>query len=439
MSSPTSGIDTLAIAAEVKAELLARDVESTKASSSPSAASLSSAVAPAPPAPPLLSAEERMHLQAVIARRMVMVGSSRHPTPTMTPDSITYNKQMQILNEEQRLQHRHSMIDLAASPVAASAAVSAHNISSRDDIPTVNRKSRRKPNFADKLHTAISARDNRMVLAWLPSGNSFCILDQQEFAEKILPRYFSYCKFESFTRRLKRWGFRKMYTTDAKQSIYSHDVFHRDRPDLCELMNGKEKEPEDDNNVEFDPIQQEQYHHMMLMAQQQRQQAIAIARHQEAAARALAMRNYQMGLQMQKQQRVAAQLNEMARVQQVAAAQIAMSRESQLNVQGVTRAIDPSRMSMMEHVLTSTYGVSGMQARYVPKSNHFNNGNCGDDTIEGRGRKKTKSPQMSEAKKLLSRLNDDIESCEEQLAILFKLKKLKEKRRELETEVLSAV
>ncbi|KAL7544543.1 hypothetical protein ACHAWF_007919 [Thalassiosira exigua] len=98
---------------------------------------------------------------------------------------------------------------------------------------------RRKPNFAEKLHMVLSNKFCRRAITWLPSGRSFCITDQEEFVKSILPRYFREAKFESFSRRLKRWGFRKVYTTGMSQMIFSHDMFHRDKPELCKSMNGR--------------------------------------------------------------------------------------------------------------------------------------------------------------------------------------------------------
>ena len=44
---------------------------------------------------------------------------------------------------------------------------------------------------------------------------------------------------ESFSRRIKRWGFKKMYTTGQKQVIYSHELFQKDNFALCQMMNGR--------------------------------------------------------------------------------------------------------------------------------------------------------------------------------------------------------
>lgn len=48
--------------------------------------------------------------------------------------------------------------------------------------------------------------------------------------------YFKESKFVSFDRRLKRWGFRKAFTTGQKQVILTHDLFQKDRLDLSKMM-----------------------------------------------------------------------------------------------------------------------------------------------------------------------------------------------------------
>ncbi|KAL9188485.1 hypothetical protein ACHAXT_006863 [Thalassiosira profunda] len=100
---------------------------------------------------------------------------------------------------------------------------------------------RRKPNFAEKLHAVLGSKDCQDAVGWLPSGRSFCIKNQDEFVTRILPKHFREAKFESFARRLKRWGFRKVYQTGLSKTIFGHELFHRDRPELCLVMNGRQK------------------------------------------------------------------------------------------------------------------------------------------------------------------------------------------------------
>jgi hypothetical protein len=99
----------------------------------------------------------------------------------------------------------------------------------------------RKPNFAEKLYDILADKDKRLspIITWLPSGKSFCIMDRTQFTNVVLPLFFKECKFESFSRRLKRWGFKKAYSAGQKRVVITHYLFQKDRPDLCKMMNGR--------------------------------------------------------------------------------------------------------------------------------------------------------------------------------------------------------
>lgn len=108
-------------------------------------------------------------------------------------------------------------------------------------IPTSTRKQRgqcKRPNFAFTLHAILADKSCKSAITWLPSGKSFVILDRGVFTKQILPRYLRETRFESFSRRLKRWNFKKIFLSGQSQAVYSHDLFQRDRLDLCKLMNG---------------------------------------------------------------------------------------------------------------------------------------------------------------------------------------------------------
>eukprot|EP00584_Thalassiosira_punctigera_P003971 CAMPEP_0172546248 /NCGR_PEP_ID=MMETSP1067-20121228/16044_1 /TAXON_ID=265564 ORGANISM="Thalassiosira punctigera, Strain Tpunct2005C2" /NCGR_SAMPLE_ID=MMETSP1067 /ASSEMBLY_ACC=CAM_ASM_000444 /LENGTH=190 /DNA_ID=CAMNT_0013333145 /DNA_START=46 /DNA_END=615 /DNA_ORIENTATION=+ len=144
--------------------------------------------------------------------------------------SILY---LSLLNQQQQ-SRRPSAPEVNPASVATLASSPAidHPTQSNSTITTVPPSRRRKPNFAEKLHSMLSRQEYRHVVTWLPSGRSFVILNQEEFARRILPRHFREAKFESFSRRLKRWGFKKAYANASQGSVsqtivVSHDLFHR--------------------------------------------------------------------------------------------------------------------------------------------------------------------------------------------------------------------
>ncbi|EED89242.1 predicted protein [Thalassiosira pseudonana CCMP1335] len=76
---------------------------------------------------------------------------------------------------------------------------------------------------------------NKDCVHWLSSGRGFCITDQKKFAKEILPKYIaSTSSFNSFERRLKTWGFRKVDTAKSLL-IFSHDSFFNKKDEGCLL------------------------------------------------------------------------------------------------------------------------------------------------------------------------------------------------------------
>ncbi|KAL7465621.1 hypothetical protein ACHAXS_005930 [Conticribra weissflogii] len=61
---------------------------------------------------------------------------------------------------------------------------------------------------------------------WLPDNKGFVINQKKVFSNTVLPEYFGKAKYTSFTRRLKRWGFKRI-TNGPHAGAYYHDRFHR--------------------------------------------------------------------------------------------------------------------------------------------------------------------------------------------------------------------
>ncbi|KAL7461092.1 hypothetical protein ACHAXS_001523 [Conticribra weissflogii] len=141
------------------------------------------------------------------------------------------------------------------SPASSSTSIAAHTNASTSPSPNqqpphkkqkpIPRSRRRKPNFAEKLHAVLSNKECRDIVSWMPSGRAFVIKNKADFAKKILPKYLREAKLESFFRRLKRWEFRKVYGSEPNKIVFEHDVFHRDLPELCKTMNGRDTSVKD--------------------------------------------------------------------------------------------------------------------------------------------------------------------------------------------------
>jgi len=62
------------------------------------------------------------------------------------------------------------------------------------------------------------------IIGWLPSGRSFIVKDRARLSREVLPRYFDQgAEYRSFTRRLRRWGFRRI-TKGPETNAYQHTV-----------------------------------------------------------------------------------------------------------------------------------------------------------------------------------------------------------------------
>ena len=75
------------------------------------------------------------------------------------------------------------------------------------------------------------------VAEFLPDGRSFCIKDQEKFAELVLPVFFPRMKgFPSFQRQLNLYDFLRQGSVGHNRGSYRHHLFHRDYPDLSVAM-----------------------------------------------------------------------------------------------------------------------------------------------------------------------------------------------------------
>jgi hypothetical protein len=92
-----------------------------------------------------------------------------------------------------------------------------------------------KKNFPHKLLEILETQEHFDILKWLPGGKAFAIMDKKRFASEILPVYLKQAKFTSFTRKLFRWNFVTV-PHGPFMGVYYHELFRRDRPDLCKLM-----------------------------------------------------------------------------------------------------------------------------------------------------------------------------------------------------------
>ena len=94
--------------------------------------------------------------------------------------------------------------------------------------------------------------NNEHVIRWSDDGESFVVVDEDEFAKTLIPGRFKHNNYASFVRQLNMYGFHKVVglsdnslraseNNSKPPSIYKNKNFQRGRPDLLELVQKPEK------------------------------------------------------------------------------------------------------------------------------------------------------------------------------------------------------
>ncbi|KAI8332167.1 hypothetical protein EDC96DRAFT_526698 [Choanephora cucurbitarum] len=104
------------------------------------------------------------------------------------------------------------------------------------------------PAFLNKLFSMVNDPESDDLICWSEDGASFFVNCQEEFARKVLPRFFKHNKFSSFVRQLNMYGFHKVphlqqgvleTDSDSERWEFSNPHFKRNQPDLLLLVTRK--------------------------------------------------------------------------------------------------------------------------------------------------------------------------------------------------------
>ena len=106
---------------------------------------------------------------------------------------------------------------------------------------------RNHESFANENHSFLDESRNTDLICWSESGDSFIVLDEDEFAKTLIPELFKHNNYASFVRQLNMYGFHKkvglsdnsMRASERKNknpSEYSNPYFKRGRPNLLWLI-----------------------------------------------------------------------------------------------------------------------------------------------------------------------------------------------------------
>ncbi|KAG9019108.1 hypothetical protein FRB90_006422 [Tulasnella sp. 427] len=105
-------------------------------------------------------------------------------------------------------------------------------------------------NFVYKLFQILSDPESLPYIHWTGEGREFTVTSQEEFASKVLLKYFKHSNFSSFVRQLNMYDFHKTNRAPRSQRgtaqhqlwIFSHARFIQNRPDLLPLIKRKAAE-----------------------------------------------------------------------------------------------------------------------------------------------------------------------------------------------------
>ncbi|KAL5423990.1 hypothetical protein PMIN06_008372 [Paraphaeosphaeria minitans] len=110
------------------------------------------------------------------------------------------------------------------------------------------------PPFVQKLSSFLDNGNNTNLIRWSDDGNSFTVLDEDEFARTLIPELFKHNNYASFVRQLNMYGFHKkvglsdnsMKASETKAkapSEYFNRYFKRGRPELLWLIQKPKNAP----------------------------------------------------------------------------------------------------------------------------------------------------------------------------------------------------
>ncbi|EIE87401.1 hypothetical protein RO3G_12112 [Rhizopus delemar RA 99-880] len=114
------------------------------------------------------------------------------------------------------------------------------------------------PAFLNKLYSMVNDPTTNDLICWAEDGKSFFVNQQEDFARKVLPRFFKHNKFSSFVRQLNMYGFHKVphlqqgvLETDSESERweFSNPNFQRSKPELLVLVTRKKGVSADEKEI----------------------------------------------------------------------------------------------------------------------------------------------------------------------------------------------
>ncbi|KAH8553361.1 hypothetical protein BGW37DRAFT_485396 [Umbelopsis sp. PMI_123] len=121
------------------------------------------------------------------------------------------------------------------------------------------------PTFLSKLYNMVNDPASTDLIRWSNDGTSFIVERHEEFAAKVLPRFFKHNTFASFVRQLNMYDFHKVphimqgvmvSENEGEVWEFSNSNFQRDQPDLLLLVSRKRTRDRDDKDPSSSELSQ---------------------------------------------------------------------------------------------------------------------------------------------------------------------------------------
>lgn len=115
-------------------------------------------------------------------------------------------------------------------------------IEQQQNDPKIEISLRPKPEiaaFLTKLYNMVNDNGSDELIKWSDDGNTFIVTKQDEFSEKVLPKFFKHGNFSSFVRQLNMYGFHKVPHVLSDKNLknsefieFVNENFRRGKPEL---------------------------------------------------------------------------------------------------------------------------------------------------------------------------------------------------------------
>jgi len=180
-----------------------------------------------------ISDDSTSHQASVIRR-----GKSKQCNMQSSPPFISFTTQEEGTDDDR---YRGKEEDSTILKENVSAQEEKHVKTMRDDVhdsipqPSERCGRRKLSQFPEKLMRILDSKEYEDIISWNKEGNAIAIHEPYDLVSEVLTTHFEArddMKFDSFVRKLYRWGFSKL-VVDEGENIYFHPYFRQGDHESC--------------------------------------------------------------------------------------------------------------------------------------------------------------------------------------------------------------